>query len=115
MENVYLLKLGEDPNLIKAVLQRLCLKDAPYYVRVATLAPISNFGYPESAEGALLAWTSEGITFGVPTDAHIPRSFIPWQNVAYVADGDMMKDYSDFRAEYPDASWEEFLASQEVA
>lgn len=111
-ENVYLLKLADDAKLVQTVLQRLCLKDAPYYLRVATLAPISNFGYPETAEGSVLAWSDVGLTFGVPDDPNIPRSFIPAQNIAYIADGDLMKDWADFQAANPGSTWEAFIHSQ---
>lgn len=97
-EFVYLLRLAESEPLLAQVARFLSLKEVPHYVRVATLAPLSTFGYMDGSEGSILAWTEAGLSMGVPEDATVPRSFIPWQNIAYVADGDLMKEFADFRA-----------------
>ena len=36
------------------VAQYLFLEKAPAWIRVSTVAPLSNYGYPEGSEGALL-------------------------------------------------------------
>ena len=67
------------PNRLNEVL--------PAWVRVSTLAPLSNHGYPPDAEGALLRVLPEGLVIGVEGVPTIPRLFVPWQNVAYIAAG----------------------------
>ena len=109
-EFVYLLRLADCEELLAQVARFLVVSEVPNYLRVATLAPLSTFGYHESSEGAILAWSEAGLCMGVPEDLSVPRAFIPWQNIAYVADGDLMKDYSDFRAvpENAEVGFEEF-------
>ena len=97
-EFVYLLRLADYEDLLAQVARSLAVTEVPHYLRVSTLAPLSTFGYYPNSEGAILAWTEAGLCMGVPEDLSVPRAFIPWQNIAYVADGDLMKDFSDFRA-----------------
>jgi len=86
-ELVYLLKVPANQDVQGAVTQRLMLKQAPQYIRIATIAPISNYGYPAGTEGALLGILDGGVVVGVEGKEDVPRAFIPWQNVAYLADG----------------------------
>ncbi|MEW6282238.1 MAG: hypothetical protein AB1758_26770, partial [Candidatus Eremiobacterota bacterium] len=62
------------------------------WVRLATLAPLSNYGYGESTVGALLAVDADGVVIGSEHDPTVPRLFVPWQNVAYLADGTLLAD-----------------------
>lgn len=110
-ELVYLLRVADDEALLAQVAKHLMLREVPEYVRVATLAPFSNFGYPPEAEGALLGWTAAGLVIGIPDNTSIPRAFLPWQNIAYVADGDLMKEYSDYLAQNPQGSLQEFMTT----
>ncbi len=84
-ENVYLLKVSS--GVSGDVKSRLDVKKDPTHVRVATLAPLSNYGYPPGAEGSLLKVSGDGLVFGVEGNDAVPRAFVPWQNVSYVADG----------------------------
>jgi hypothetical protein len=97
-ELVYLLRVPEHPALLTQIARALSLSEAPNWVMVSTLAPLSNFGYLEGHEASILSWTAEGIGMGLPESTLVPRSFIPWQNIAYIAEGDLLKDYNDFRA-----------------
>lgn len=84
-ELIYLLTV---PKAAQAALaRRLGLGEAPSHVRVATIAPLSNYGYGESSHGALLVLDAQGLVFGDETDEGVPRAFVPWSNVAYIADG----------------------------
>lgn len=83
VENVYLLKVAGKAS--GGVEKRL--GKGTSHVRVATLAPLSNFGYPPGAEGAVLDVNDNGLVFGVDGDDNVPRAFVPWQNVSYLADG----------------------------
>ena len=96
-EMVYLLRVPQQPALLALIVRALSLAENPQWLRVATLAPLSNFGYLENHEGHIISWTAEGIGMGVPDDLSVPRSFIPWQNIAYVAEGDLIRDFSEFR------------------
>ena len=84
-ELVYLLKVGDGAKL--EVARRFGLGGAPSHVRVSTLAPLSAYGYPAGAEGTLLAISADGLTVGVEGNTGVPRAFVPWQNIAYLADG----------------------------
>lgn len=84
-ENVYLLRVGK--NAAAGVQKRLALGAGPSHVRVATLAPLSNYGYPPGAEGSVLEVNDHGLVFGAEDEGTVPRAFVPWQNVSYVADG----------------------------
>lgn len=57
----------------------------PQRVRLSTLAPLSNRGYPPDAEAELLAVTEVGVVIGV-ANSKVPRTLVPWQNIAYVAE-----------------------------
>lgn len=89
-ELVYLLKVANGAQ--QEVARRLVLDTSPAYVRVATLVALSNYGYPADAEGGLLGISEEGIVVGVDGRPEVPRAFVPWQNVAYLADGADLAD-----------------------
>ena len=84
-ENVYLLKVAN--NAAGEVDKRLGTSSTPSHVRVSTLAPLSNYGYPPGAEGSVLGVGPEGLIVGAEDDDNVPRAFVPWQNVSYIADG----------------------------
>lgn len=85
-EIVYLLKVPEEESLQNEIGDLLRSGFVPNYVRLSTLAPLSNYGYPPGAEGAILAMDERGLVVGVVDDNHVPRSFVPWSNVAYLAE-----------------------------
>jgi hypothetical protein len=87
-ELVYLMRVAEDDELFEKIAVHLQVKEIPHWVRVSTLAPLSTFGYGPGAEGAILTWTDAGITYGLVEDPTVPRVFVPWQNIAYIAEGD---------------------------
>lgn len=81
----YLLKVGEGA---KAEIQKyLDLKAAPGYVRVATLAPLSNWGFPANSEGAVIKVLERGLVTGQAGGDDAPHDFVPWANIAYLSDG----------------------------
>jgi len=84
-ELVYLLKVAA--NAEQEVARRLDLSQSPTHVRVSTLAQLSNYGYPAGAEGGLLRIDNEGIVVGIDGQPEVPRAFVPWSNIAYIADG----------------------------
>ncbi len=81
----YLLKTGKTAE--KDVAQWLNVSKAPSHVRLATLAPLSNYGYPSGTDGAVLRINQSGINIGVDGREDVPRDFVPWQNVSYISDG----------------------------
>lgn len=85
-EILYVLKVNDASAVKQNVAKRLCLQEAPRYIRVSAVFPLSNYGYPEDAAGELLLLNSRGIMIGVPERPEIPRDFIPWSNVVYFAD-----------------------------
>ncbi|MCB9637373.1 MAG: hypothetical protein H6728_10455 [Myxococcales bacterium] len=89
-ELIYLLQVSSKAEVQSKVAGLLLLDSAPKYVRVATLAPLSNYGYTPDATGAILAVHDNGIVFGDEKNATIPRAFVPWQNIAYLADGEAL-------------------------
>ena len=89
-ELIYLFRVADDEELLGAVCERLMLEEAPEWLSVSTLAPLTNFGYSEGVVGAVLALHDSGLTYGCEKDPSVPRVFVPWQNVAYVASGDAM-------------------------
>lgn len=89
-ELIYLLKVAADAQ--QGVVQRLELSAPPTHVRVATLTKLSNYGYPADAEGCLLRVDDEGIVVGVDGQPEVPRAFVPWSNIAYLADGAGLAD-----------------------
>jgi hypothetical protein len=81
----YLLKVGEGA---KADIQRyLDLKAPTTHVRVATLAPLSNWGFPANSEGAVIKVLDRGLVTGQAGGDEAPHDFVPWANIAYLSDG----------------------------
>lgn len=91
-ELMYLLKVGETEGLGKLLMDKLMMTEPPLWVRLATLAPLSNFGYPPGSEGAIIWMNNAGVVVGVDEDPVVPRQFVPWQNVAYLADGNLAQE-----------------------
>lgn len=85
-EIVYLLKVPEDEALQNELSEMLGGTYIPNYVRLSTLAPLSNYGYPPGAEGAILSIGKRGLVVGVADDTEVPRSFVPWSNISYLAE-----------------------------
>ncbi|MCA2980120.1 MAG: hypothetical protein INH41_03540 [Myxococcaceae bacterium] len=81
----YLLKVNDSAS--KDVAEWLLLAKAPTHVRLATLAPLSNYGYPSGADAAVLKLTVHGVVTGQAGGDEAPHDFVPWQNVAYLSDG----------------------------
>lgn len=85
-ELLYILKVDDTAPVQQWVANRLLLAQAPKYVRISSVVPLSNYGYPADAAGTILAINSRGFLVGVKDRPEIPRDFIPWSNVAYMAD-----------------------------
>lgn len=88
MGEEYLLKVGKKAG--KDIAKYLDLNDPPSHLRLATLAPLSNYGYPEGTEGAILRLNDHGLIIGADGREDVPRDFVPWQNVSYMSDGSML-------------------------
>lgn len=63
----------------------LAPEQLPERVRLSTISPLSNRGYPPDAEAEVLAVRDEGLIIGVP-NSKVPRSLVPWQNMAYLSE-----------------------------
>ena len=85
MAEEYLLRTAKAVE--KDLAKWLSLSAAPSHVRLATLAPLSNYGYPADAEGALLTIGDLGLVIGADGREDVPRDFVPWQNISYISDG----------------------------
>lgn len=85
-EILYVLKVIDDPKLKQAIATRLMLDEAPAYVRLSVVAPLSNFGYPEDGEGAVLLVNKRGVAVGIKEQPEVPRAFVAWGNISYLAD-----------------------------
>lgn len=85
MAEEYLLKVAKSAE--KDAGKYLMLGAPPTYVRVASLAPLSNYGYPAGTEGGLLRINDQGIVIGADGREDVPRDFVPWQNISYISDG----------------------------
>lgn len=90
-ELVYLFKVADSEALFEKLGYFLLLDEAPHYVRVSTLAPLTNYGYGPGSEGALLAWLDEGLVYGDLDNTEIPTTFVPWHNISYISSGDALK------------------------
>lgn len=101
-ELVYLMRVAEEESVFEKIAAHLHVTEIPHWVRVATLAPLSTYGFGPGTEGALLGWNDAGITFGLPDDPSVPRSFVPWQNIAYIAEGDAVIEEMSQQAESGD-------------
>jgi hypothetical protein len=81
----YLLRVSGD--IQREIADWLMLPAAPTHVRLATMAPLSAFGYPPGSEGCLLRVDERGVVIGVEDRTDVPRDFVPWQNISYLTDG----------------------------
>ena len=82
----YMLKVAKSAE--KEVARCLALDSAPSHIRLSTLAPLSNWGYPPDAQAALLKILEHGIVMGQDGGKdEAPHDFVPWQNIAYLSDG----------------------------
>ncbi len=84
----YLLKVSKTAE--KDVMRYLDLTAPPSHIRLSTLAPLSNWGYPPESSGAILKVFAEGVVTGQDGGNEAPHDFIPWSNVAYLSDGTKM-------------------------
>lgn len=85
MAEEYLLKVAKGAE--KDAAKLLLLTTPPTHVRLASLAPLSNYGYPPGAEGAVLKLGDNGVVIGADGREDVPRDFVPWSNVSYISDG----------------------------
>ena len=81
----YLLKVPKGVG--KDIAKWLEVSKAPSYLRLATMAPLSNYGYPAGTEGAVIKISDRGLVVGAEEDEAVPRDFVPWQNISYISDG----------------------------
>ncbi len=81
----YLIQVGQSAKA--EVLPLLHLVDPPTHVRLAVMAPLSNWGYPPNTVPQLLKISPLGLVIGLEANPQAPHDFVPWQNVAYVSDG----------------------------
>lgn len=81
----YLLKVSKAVE--QDVTRWLGMQTPPTHVRLSTIAPLSNWGYPAGSQSALLKLSDHGIVTGMDGEDKAPHDFIPWQNVAYLSDG----------------------------
>ncbi len=85
-ELMYLLKVPQDQILQEVLQDLLACAAPPPYVRLSTMAPLSNWGYQADSVGALLAVSDSGVVVGVEGADNVPRTFVPWQNISYLAE-----------------------------
>ncbi len=85
-ELMYLLKVPQEQVLQEVLQDLLATTTPPAYVRLSTMAPLSNWGYPPDSEGAILAVSDSGVVVGVDGVPSVPRTFVPWQNISYLAE-----------------------------
>ena len=76
----YMLKVSKGAKAETA--KWLGLTDGPSYVRISTLAPLSNWGYPPGTEGSVLKIHEHGVIMGLEDSNEAPHDFVPWQNIA---------------------------------
>lgn len=82
----YMLKVSKGAE--KDVARYLALDTAPSHIRLSTLAPLSNWGYPPESQAAVLKILEHGIVMGQDGGKdEAPHDFVPWQNIAYLSDG----------------------------
>jgi hypothetical protein len=85
--SIYALRVGSDPDVTLAVAEHLGHETSPQSVRLATIIPISNQGWPAEAVGTLLRLDDRGALIGAEEPEGVPRLLVPWDCVAYLADG----------------------------
>ena len=85
-ELLYLLRVPQDEILQEVLQDLLACAVPPAYVRLSTMAPLSNWGYTPDSVGAILAVSDSGVVVGVEGNNSVPRTFVPWQNISYLAE-----------------------------
>lgn len=85
-ELLYLLKVPQDEVLQEVLQELLACAAPPTYVRLSTLAPLSNWGYTADSVGAILSVSDSGVVVGAEGQDSVPRTFVPWQNISYLAE-----------------------------
>lgn len=85
-ELMYLLRVPQEEGVAEVLQELLVCAAPPQYVRLSTLAPLSNYGFPPGSEGALLAVSDTGLVVGVLPPNQAPHTLVPWQNIAYLAE-----------------------------
>lgn len=85
-EIVYVLKVPEDEEFQTQIGELIGASFLPDYVRLSTIAPLSNYGYTPGVEGAILAINDRGVIIGAVDDSEVPRALVPWTNIAYIAE-----------------------------
>jgi hypothetical protein len=81
----YLLRVAKAVE--KDLAKWLDVSRPPTYIRVATLSPLSTYGYPPGSEGYVLRINEHGLVTGVEGNDAVPHDFVPWQNISYISDG----------------------------
>lgn len=81
----YLLRVAKAAE--KDMAKWLDVVQAPTYIRVSTLSPLSTYGYPAGSEGSVLRINEHGLVTGVEDNPAVPHDFVPWQNISYISDG----------------------------
>lgn len=85
--SIYALRVASQAEVQQSVADYLGHQQSPQSVRLATLIPISNQGWTPDAVGSLLRLDSRGALVGAEEPEGIPRLLVPWDNIAYLADG----------------------------
>ena len=85
--SVYALRIANNETLKKSVADHLGHTKCPQSVRIAINVPISNQGWPSKAIGCVLRLDEKGALVGAEEPESVPRLLIPWNNIAYLADG----------------------------
>ncbi len=87
-QQVYMLEVAREEELVAAVRQYLGLEgENPVHIRLATNSPLTNRGWPSTASGYLLRLDERGAVVGTAGNDAVPRMLVPWQNIAYLAEG----------------------------
>jgi hypothetical protein len=84
-ENLYLLECGKGVGGDFG--KRLQMDGEPSHVRLATVEPLSNYGFPPGADGWVLGVSGDGVIVGSQDVAEVPHMLVPWQNIIYLGDG----------------------------
>lgn len=85
--SIYALRVASQADVLQSVADYLGHQNSPQSVRLATLIPISNQGWPSEAVGCLLRLDVRGALVGAEEPEGVPRLLVPWDNIAYLADG----------------------------
>ena len=85
--SIYAFRVSSDPETSQAVADHLGHQKSPQSVRIATIIPVSNKGWPNDTIGYILRLDQKGALIGSAETEGTPRLLIPWGNIAYLADG----------------------------